>query len=449
MSTFKRRWAGGSNSISRGSDLRRFPSLLRSVAVLATGTASGQAISLILMPVITRLYSPADYGALGVFSALVTILGSVAGMKLEAAILLPERTHTGEKTVSGLFWASIVSALAVSLLLFIMAALFLLFWKDGPFASLGEWLLLVPFGTLLTSVSLTLTAMATRHGLYSQLSKVPPAQKLSSGGLQIIGGLAGSGLSGLIAGALMQPAVTIAMLIQGKRRLRGRARGGKREKGEVFRLISEYRDFPLISAPTALLNALALNSQIVILAWFYVSEDLGFYSLALAVVGLPLNVILSAMSQVYLRESAIRRGDEKAARLLFWRLLIFLLSISVPVFVGLFFASGYLIEPLFGAGWASAGLIAQALLPMLWGRFITTTLTTTFTVYRRQSWLLWWQILTLAVTSAGLIFGGLMSFEVAETVALGSWLTLPCYLVIIPLAYFALRGGDTARPRNK
>lgn len=65
------------------------------MALLATGTAVGQVISFALMPIITRLYTPADYGVFGVFTALVTILGSVVGLKFEAAILLPPRTRRG------------------------------------------------------------------------------------------------------------------------------------------------------------------------------------------------------------------------------------------------------------------------------------------------------------------------------------------------------------------
>lgn len=418
---------------------KRFPSMLRAIALLASGTAAGQLISLIIMPIITRLYSPAEYGVLGVYTALVTILGSVVGLKFEAAILLPERDRAGEHTVRGLLRLSIACVAIVSGVLFLLAIILFVFWDGGPFETLGGWLLLVPIGTLLGGTSLALTALATREGEFGRLSKVPALQKLSSGGLQIGGGLAGLGVVGLLAGALTQSLITIAILLRGRLRSFGTAVFGKRPKNEMKQLAREYRDFPFINAPTALLNTLAWNSQIVVLAWFYLPDDVGFYSLALAVVGLPLNVILSGVSQVYLRESAARRSNPAQARALFVRLLLGLLLVSIPVFVGLFFASRYLIEPLFGSGWASAGLIAHALLPLLWGRFIATTVTTTFTVYRRQAWLLWWQVTALAVTSSGYIIGGLNAFPIEQTVALASWITLPVYLVLIPLAYYIMR----------
>lgn len=418
---------------------KRIPAMLRAIALLASGTAAGQLISLILMPIITRLYSPAEYGVLGIYIALITILGSVVGLKFEAAILLPERDATGEKIVQGLIRLSIVCVVLVSGALFLLAVILLLFWGGGPLDSLGGWLLLVPFGTLMAGVSLTLTALATREGEFRRLSKVPALQKLSSGGLQIGGGVTGLGVAGLLSGAVTQSIVTIVVLLRGRLRSFSTSVFLGRPKNELKQLASEYRDFPLINAPTSLLNTLAWNSQVIVLAWFYLPDDVGLYSLALAVVGLPLNVILTGVSQIYLRESAARRGHPKQARALFVRLLLGLLIVSIPVFIGLFLVSEYLLGPLFGAEWASAGLIAHALLPLLWGRFMATTLKKTFTVYRRQGWLLWWQIIALTVTTSGYVIGGIGAFPIEETVALASWMTLPVYLVLIPMSYYIMR----------
>jgi len=43
---------------------------LRSVAVVAFGTAGAQAITMAFSPVITRLYGPEAFGLLGVFMAM-------------------------------------------------------------------------------------------------------------------------------------------------------------------------------------------------------------------------------------------------------------------------------------------------------------------------------------------------------------------------------------------
>ena len=42
------------------------------------GTAAGQAISVLLSPVLTRLYSPDEFGYLSLYSSLMMVLGGVA-----------------------------------------------------------------------------------------------------------------------------------------------------------------------------------------------------------------------------------------------------------------------------------------------------------------------------------------------------------------------------------
>src|SRR5215210_2142529 len=62
----------------------------RHVVTLASGTALGQLLLVLALPVLTRLYTPADYGALAVYSSTLTVLVVLASLRYEAAIPLPE-----------------------------------------------------------------------------------------------------------------------------------------------------------------------------------------------------------------------------------------------------------------------------------------------------------------------------------------------------------------------
>jgi hypothetical protein len=61
----------------------------RSVAVLASGTAISQAIPIAAMPVLTRLYTPEEFGTVVLYLALASLLGVVATARYELAIPLP------------------------------------------------------------------------------------------------------------------------------------------------------------------------------------------------------------------------------------------------------------------------------------------------------------------------------------------------------------------------
>ena len=60
------------------------------MVTLASGTAIAQLLLALAMPALTRLYTPADYGTLAVYSSTLTVLLVLASLRYEAAIPLPE-----------------------------------------------------------------------------------------------------------------------------------------------------------------------------------------------------------------------------------------------------------------------------------------------------------------------------------------------------------------------
>src|SRR5512142_456745 len=62
----------------------------RNVALLAGGTAFGQVITVAAAPLLTRLYSPGDFGVLAVFGSIVSVLAVVASLNYHLAIPLPD-----------------------------------------------------------------------------------------------------------------------------------------------------------------------------------------------------------------------------------------------------------------------------------------------------------------------------------------------------------------------
>ncbi len=63
----------GKRWLSRSLQEEKF---IRSAVLLMTGTAAGQAIVILLSPVLTRLYSPSDFGILAVYTSLLHLSSS-------------------------------------------------------------------------------------------------------------------------------------------------------------------------------------------------------------------------------------------------------------------------------------------------------------------------------------------------------------------------------------
>jgi O-antigen/teichoic acid export membrane protein len=400
-------------------------------------------IALAVMPVLTRLYDPADYGLMGLYVSVVTIATAVAAGRYEAAVTLPPESEEGERDALALVRLALTISMVFATLA--LAAIGLLSALGGVplLESLGPWAFAIPLGVLATSGSLTLSSYANRMRMYSLSARVAPVQKAAGATVQVAGGLAGWGPAGLMLGAVLSPLFGLRVLYAGYRS--GAARAGERRwawDGVRLRSVARrYSDFPLVSTWFALLNALAWNLQAVVINWHYSLAEVGQYTLAFAMVTVPTTLILGGVSQVYLKELSTRVADGKASARLTLGTVKGLLILSVPVFLGLWAGGRYLFGPLFGPAWADAGAVAVAMLPLTWARFLTAPITSAFNVYRRPAVQLIWQISTLLSTLAVFTAGGQRGWPLTDVVWVASLVVGPLYLLLIPVVMWIIRSG--------
>src|SRR6185437_15099783 len=88
-------------------------SFAQNVLLMLTGTAFGQAISILLAPVLTRLYSPEQFGYLSVYTAALSILAVVAALGFDQAIPIA----TSEFEMANLFAISSAALIALTVLI--------------------------------------------------------------------------------------------------------------------------------------------------------------------------------------------------------------------------------------------------------------------------------------------------------------------------------------------
>lgn len=93
----------------------------RGVSVLAGGTAGAQILLLLAAPLLTRLYTPEDYGLLAVHGSLLAIIGVVASLRYELAIPLPEENQEAANVVVLCLLLLVVTSLLTAVLVFFFA----------------------------------------------------------------------------------------------------------------------------------------------------------------------------------------------------------------------------------------------------------------------------------------------------------------------------------------
>ena len=113
--------------------------------LLSGGTALGQIIVVVFMPILTRLYTPNEFGLLASYVAILSLLSTASCLRYEIAIPLPKVDRI----------AMLVLVISVILLLFsvILTFLILLFYNKNLSAVLNNaqistFFWIIPFGVL-------------------------------------------------------------------------------------------------------------------------------------------------------------------------------------------------------------------------------------------------------------------------------------------------------------
>ena len=102
----------------------------KGIAAISTGTAAGQVITLLATPVLSRIYSPSDYGAFASLLAFVAIASTAGSLRLESAVPI-----ASDSDALQLLKTCIVTSILAGL---ICAGL--LAGLGHPAVSEGEWL---------------------------------------------------------------------------------------------------------------------------------------------------------------------------------------------------------------------------------------------------------------------------------------------------------------------
>ncbi|MDA1148956.1 MAG: oligosaccharide flippase family protein, partial [Bacteroidetes bacterium] len=171
----------------------------RNVLTLMTGTTIAQAIPIAITPILTRLYTPEDFGLLALFVAVTAIFGSIANGRYELAIMLPEEDEDAINIAA----LGLLIALVFSIVLLI-PAIFL----NGQITNLlrnqeiGFWLYFVPFIVLMTGLYNVLNYLNTRKKLYKDIAKATILRSSVSAAIQVSVGFFKSGVTGLISGQM-------------------------------------------------------------------------------------------------------------------------------------------------------------------------------------------------------------------------------------------------------
>lgn len=368
----------------------------KSVAHLAGGSIVGQVIALMAAPVLTRLYTPTDFGVLAVYMSLVTVFGVVACLRYEAAVALPESDREAANLVvlSVVMCLFVASFIAFGLYFFSNLVFELLKIQD-----LGLVKYFIPLGVLVLGLFSVMSYWTVRQKEYLLVSKARVVQVVTSVTWQLF--MFSFAPISLLIGNLLGQIVSVIILVKS-----GVVSLGKYDFTicSLYRVLVRYRRFPLASTWASLLNRISAQLPTLMFTGLFGPAVAGFYALTMRVVSIPSGVVSQAIHYVYLTSVADAYAKGSAG-LLTAKTLNLLSRLVIPPVIVFAFVSVDLFSLVFGATWAEAGVYARLLSPLIYFSVVISPFMVLFSVLEEQVHEFFFQLLFLVLRLASILLG--------------------------------------------
>lgn len=374
---------------------------IKNLTIVMSGTVLAQALGFALSPVISRLYSPSDFGIFGSFNSFVGIIAAAVTLEYSQALILPKKNEDAFY----LFIFSCVCTLSISVIF-----MFVYFTAPGYFKTLllaqSSWVIVPLLACILVSgLNQTFQAWCMRIKSFKHTSVSQVIRSFSANGMQTGLGFLNGGAPALIWSSVVADFfATVNLGRVAMRDFQRLATGFSMRK--MLGLVKEYRDFPVYSASMNVINSLSMGLPVFLLTHYYGVAVAGGYAFALRILSVPMEFVLRALRQVLYQKAAETYSEGRKLIPLYMKITCGLFAIAViPSLVFIIWAP-QIFGLVFGTKWVFAGEFARALVVWLMFMFCNLPATLFARIIRVQRKMFIYDIILLALRSTALIAGG-------------------------------------------
>lgn len=346
----------------------------QSIGLITLSLLAGAIMTFIALPVLTRLYSVADFGAYGIALALVSVLSTIANLRLDQALLVAEEQDKKSLIFEGSVFSTVIAVVSGIVISFILNIEMAGAVATGILAN-----------TLIQSLYNYHFSAHQEYfcaGLNIFRSAIVVAVQLSLPLVMQISLVNSYNVSSII----MIVAVLIYLL--------------KHQLYQVsWQAFKDYKDFIYANSPHALLNSFSHNLPYYVVSHFIGVQAMGFYAIVERTLRVPINLISQTLRQFFIRKFKTAESNQNALKA-----SVLLSLVSLPLFAMFFILPESLYLWIFGSEWVGISSYFQILALGYWAIFCNPP-SSAFLIAQRNSQLLFkLQIVELMIKFA--LFAG-------------------------------------------
>lgn len=364
-------------------------SYLKNFTKVASGSAGAQIVFLLSTPVISRVYTPHDFGVFSLMSTIVSIASVFFTLRYNQAIQIAKNNR--EATL--LIYISIILSLLWLIVFSLIVWLF-----DGflfNYFSLQNhqyvYLYLLPVMALFLSYIEVLRTSLLKFKQFGLLGFYEVVLAFVSSSAKVfVGVIYGSNFVFLIVGSLLGNIFILYKTIAKFKNSFSNYQANISLK-RMITISFRYKDFPLYAVPNGIFGKASIVMPLLVFGVFFSAEIVGQFAMAYSLVRLPVGVIGSSLTKVYIQE--ISNISYKERKKLFLKNTFYLSALGTFVASIIYFSGESIFVTVLGSEWTLSGHFAEILIfwAMVW--LVSTIWTGTMVFLRKQDFLLKYQII--------------------------------------------------------
>lgn len=413
-------------------------SILHRIFTLLSGTLLAQIVSFLLLPIIGKLYLPAEIGISEALIATVMLFSVGINGGFELAMMLPKEEKRAQTITQ--------FALYISLFLSGILGFILLFWGEKIIFALHQselretypWL---PFLLLLEGGLQLLRYYFMRHNELRAISVGKVLNILTRNGFSILFAYFLWSYQGLIFAFFLGQIGNLLPFLYVIIKKRLPSFNWEFEIADFQTIWRDYGDFPKYGMASTWLNTAAKQLPFFLFPVYFLSVEtiLGHYAFACKILGIPL--VLSFIIGDIFYQKAAKLAHHSTHELYYFslKITIFLIVIAIIPFSILYFGGNTLFAYFLAEKYLAAGQYTQDLAPYFTSLFVAIPLTYLIDVRRKLKAYLVLNLLFLLIKTSLLVICGKMC-KANETILYFSYMgTLLNFLQIFYCLWLARR----------
>lgn len=355
----------------------------RNVLILMIGTATAQAVPIIISPLLTRIYTPSEFGIFALYISVISVLAVISTGRYELAIMLPKENADAANLMA--LSTIIVISFSFLLLLFLYISSFF-----GISRYIYGWYYLVPLSVFFIGIYQNLNFWVNRNKEYKRQAVAKVVQNTSIALMSIVIGVMGFD-NGLILGLVIGQGIVVLFLLffickYDEINMRSIT------KKKICYLARKYSNFPKFDISASLAS---VSSQQVINILFnalFSSAVAGYFYMTQRMLGAPVTFLATSILDVFKQVASKEYNEFGNAKTIYISTFKKLLALSIIPTIFIYVYSVEVFVFVFGENWMMAGVYAQILSPMLFFRFIANPLSYMLYIGNRQDVNLYMQV---------------------------------------------------------